>query len=158
MIGLCYYAIPLMLLYFSRARPMKDLHWILVLFALFIVACGTTHFLDALMFWLPVYRLNALVRFFTALVSSLTVIALWRFIPVALTLKTPDELKRVVDQRTRELEAKNQELEELTQALRNSYEDLEVKVRFRNLELERTVQALRQENAELKARPESQDS
>jgi hypothetical protein len=154
-IGLAYYAIPLMLLYFARARPSRVFHSIVLLFALFILACGTTHLIDAVMFWYPLYRVNALFRFFTAVVSWLTVIALSSTLPVALSMKTPEQLERIVEERTRELGQKNQELEELSQQLQSSYDDLEVKVRFRNLELERAARDLERENAELKARLEA---
>ena len=44
--------------------------------AQFILACGTGHLLEAIIFWHPVYRLSGLVKAFTAIVSWGTVIAL----------------------------------------------------------------------------------
>ena len=71
-----YFAIPLILLRFiverkKQQRPVK----LLFLFAAFILACGATHFLDAVAFWVPVYRLSALMRAVTAIASWLTVLA-----------------------------------------------------------------------------------
>jgi anti-sigma regulatory factor (Ser/Thr protein kinase) len=57
---------------------------ILLLYALFITACGWTHFFDALMFYNPAYRINGLVRVLTAVVSLATAISLVRLIPVAI--------------------------------------------------------------------------
>jgi hypothetical protein len=42
-----------------------------------------THFLDAMMFWIPMYRLNALVRFVTGVVSMLTVYYFLKILPPA---------------------------------------------------------------------------
>lgn len=50
------------------------------LFALFVLACGAAHLLDAIAFWWPAHRLSALVRFFAAVASCTTVITL---VPIA---------------------------------------------------------------------------
>ena len=52
-----YYGIPVLLVYFSRRRRDVGFRWIFVAFALFILACGTTHLMDAITVWQPVYRL-----------------------------------------------------------------------------------------------------
>ena len=57
----------------------------------FILRCGTGHPVEARIFWLPVYRLDAAVEVTTALVSWATVPAL---IPVAPNLPT---LPRLAD-------------------------------------------------------------
>ena len=59
-------------------------------------------------------------------------------------------LDQKVELRTRELDAKNKQLSEYAENLKNSYEDLEVKVKFRNLQLEKQVKALKDENTLLK--------
>ena len=59
-------------------------------------------------------------------------------------------LDHKVDLRTRELDAKNKQLSDYAENLKNSYEDLEVKVKFRNLQLEKQVKALQEENTRLK--------
>ena len=61
------------------------------------------------------------------------------------------DLDKKVAERTQELAAQNEKLNLYTEHLKNSYEDLEVKVKFRNLELEKQLQALKDENARLKA-------
>ena len=40
-------------------------------FAAFILACGTTHLMEAIIFWWPAYRLAGVIKLFTALVSML---------------------------------------------------------------------------------------
>ena len=51
-IWLAYFAIPVAMLYFLKKRkadlPFKTVFW---LFILFIMACGSTHFFDALLFY-----------------------------------------------------------------------------------------------------------
>src|SRR5260221_6905523 len=73
-----YFAIPVIIIrYITRKQHARFLK-IYFLFAAFILACGATHFLDALAFWLPVYRLNALIRFATGVLSWVTVFHLIR--------------------------------------------------------------------------------
>ena len=67
--------------------------------AAFILACGSTHLLDAITFWFPAYRLNALVRFITGVVSWTTVFYMVRIMPEAMRLKTTEELEYEVQER-----------------------------------------------------------
>ncbi|HEX8357349.1 MAG TPA: two-component sensor histidine kinase, partial [Segetibacter sp.] len=60
MVWLAYFLIPVIILkYFLKKRSGIKFHGIYILFAAFILLCGSTHFLDAVMFWLPMYRFNA---------------------------------------------------------------------------------------------------
>ncbi|AWM37740.1 Phytochrome-like protein cph1 [Gemmata obscuriglobus] len=79
-IWLAYVSIPLVLLYFTRRRDLPFPR-LFVLFALFILACGTTHLIDALIFQFPIYRFAGLMKGVTAVVSWATVVALIRVIP-----------------------------------------------------------------------------
>jgi PAS domain S-box-containing protein len=85
-IWLAYISIPLVLLYFVRRRRDLPFSRLFVLFALFILACGFTHFVDALMFNYPMYRLGGLVKLATAVVSWVTVLALIPVVPRVLEL------------------------------------------------------------------------
>jgi signal transduction histidine kinase/PAS domain-containing protein len=69
------------------------------LFAAFILACGLTHLFDAITFWYPVYRFNALIRLITGIISWVTVFYLIKLLPVAFSLKTASELEVEVEQR-----------------------------------------------------------
>src|SRR5437762_2260812 len=74
MIWLAYFLIPVIILrYFSGRRNVIKFSKVYLLFATFILLCGTTHLVDAMMFWTPAYRFNALVRSATAIVSLFTV-------------------------------------------------------------------------------------
>lgn len=110
-IFLAYMAIPVAMIYFVRKRwgdlPFRQVFW---LFIAFIALCGTTHLVDAVIFWIPVYRLNALVLVATAIVSVITVAAMVKVIPQALAYKSPLELQAAVDYKTSELEQRVSEL------------------------------------------------
>lgn len=80
-IWLAYLSIPLVLVYFLRKQRNLPFPKLIGLFALFILACGFTHFLDALMFERPMYRLAGLLKFVTAVVSWATVVALITAVP-----------------------------------------------------------------------------
>lgn len=98
-----YFAIPLIIIRFIRHRadlPFPKIFW---LFAAFIFACGTTHLIDALMFWWPAYRLSGLIYFLTGLISWITVLTMIPVIPKVLVLKGPGELEIIVADRTRAL-------------------------------------------------------
>jgi PAS domain S-box-containing protein len=113
-----YFAIPLLLFYFIRNKPNMPFPRIFWLFGAFILLCGATHLIDALAFWWPAYRFNALVRFLTAIVSWATIIALVRVLPQALALRSPRELEMEINERKKaeaKLEALNRELEAIVQ-------------------------------------------
>lgn len=81
-----YTAIPLVLVYFVLKRrdlPFPRVFW---LFGAFIYSCGTTHLFEALIFWHPIYRFQAVLKLVTAVVSWATVAALIPAIPKALML------------------------------------------------------------------------
>lgn len=79
-IWLAYVSIPLVLLYFTRRRDLPFPR-LFVLFALFILACGTTHLTDAIIFDYPIYRFAGVMKLLTAVVSWVAVIALIRVTP-----------------------------------------------------------------------------
>src|SRR5450432_1534964 len=73
-IWVAYFLIPIIILnYLGRKKNGIKFQKVYLLFAAFILLCGTTHLLYAMMFWIPMYRLNALVRFFTGVISMSTV-------------------------------------------------------------------------------------
>lgn len=110
-----YLAIPIVLGYFLARRSDVPFRKVFLLFGAFILACGTTHLLDAILFWWPAYRLAGLVKLFTALVSWATVIALFRVVPLALSMRSVQELEREVAARVKaeeQLTTLNRELED----------------------------------------------
>ena len=115
MIWLAYMAIPLVLIRFiliKKGVPLKRVFW---LFGAFILLCGLTHLLDVLMFWYPAYRINALVRFITGVVSIFTVLALIRYFNEAVGLRTSTEYDRELSYRQLALQELTRSNEELQQ-------------------------------------------
>lgn len=127
-----YLAIPCVLGYFIVRRKDLPFRMVFLLFGAFILACGSTHLMEAIIFWWPAYRLAGLIKLFTAVVSWATVFALVPVVPIALSMRSPEALEREVDQRRRAEEA-----------LQRSYEELERRVRERTEELALTNDALR---------------
>lgn len=87
-IWLAYFVIPVLLILFIKKKPSIPLPTVFWLFGAFILFCGLTHLMDAIIFWWPAYRLSASLRFLTAIISWITVVAIYKFLPVALSLKT----------------------------------------------------------------------
>lgn len=125
-IFLAYMAIPVAMIYFVRKRwgdlPFKGVFW---LYIAFIAMCGTTHFVDAVIFWIPLYRLNAIVLSVTAIVSIMTVVAMVNVIPKALVYKSPKQLQEAVDLKTAELEEQITELNRLSARISRKKEQVE---------------------------------
>jgi signal transduction histidine kinase len=109
-----YLAIPLVLLFFWwRRKSELPFRSLFLLFGMFIIACGTTHMMEIVMFYYPVYRLAGVIKFMTAVVSWATVVALIPAIPLALAMQSPARLEEQVRERTAELELANQQKDEL---------------------------------------------
>ena len=95
--GLSYYAIPVSLGYLMLRRSDLVFGWIFWLFALFILACGTTHFIDVWVLWNPDYGIQGVIKAFTALASFVTACLLWHVMPKLLALPTPTQFRRVTN-------------------------------------------------------------
>ena len=97
LIGLAYFSIPLALVYFKRKRRDLPFGWMLVLFGLFIVACGATHWMEVWTLWRPQYWLSGAVKAVTAAASVSTAIALSFLIPRALAIPSLRQLREAKD-------------------------------------------------------------
>jgi PAS domain S-box-containing protein len=115
------------MVYFIRKRKETPFKGVFVLFSLFIIFCGITHIVDADMFWFPLYRLNAVFLFITAVISAATVVALYKNLPAAFSLKSPEQFQKIIDEQTAILQLTNQRLkasEEQFKALVNNNPDI----------------------------------
>lgn len=126
LIAAAYFSIPLTLLYFVRRRRDLPYAGLFLMFAAFIVACGTTHALEVWTIWHGHYYLTGGIKALTAVISVATAISLVRIVPAALQLASPTELRRL-------------------------NESLEERVRVRTADLEAANLALRREMAERSA-------
>lgn len=144
LIALAYYSIPITLAYFVRKRRDLPFSWMFIMFAGFIVACGTTHLMEIWNIWNGNYRLAGVIKAATALLSVSTAVLLVKLIPIALSLpstaqlaKLNRELARQVDQRLR-----------AESDLRQSQEELEKRVAERTQALEASNRAFESELTE----------
>jgi signal transduction histidine kinase len=93
LIGLAYFSIPLALAFFVSRRPDVAFSWVFWCFALFILACGTTHFFSIWTLWNPDYGTEAIIKAVTAAASVATAVALWPLLPKALVIPSPQQLQ-----------------------------------------------------------------
>ncbi len=140
LITLAYFSIPFTLLYFVRRRRDPQFNWMFVCFAVFIVACGTTHLMEIWTIWQPVYWLSGGVKAITAVASVPTAILLVRLIPDALRLPSPQLLQSANTKLALEVTERRRAEDEV----RRINEDLESRVAERTRELEAAYQNLRQ--------------
>lgn len=117
-----YFAIPIVIIKYIRTKTALRFQKIYFLFAVFILSCGLTHLFDAVTFWVPMYRLNALIRLITGIVSWLTIYHLIKILPTAFTLKTNDQLEAEITKNkvlVNELEDSNVSLKKQSNFIEN---------------------------------------
>ncbi|MBI4782066.1 MAG: response regulator [Oscillatoriophycideae cyanobacterium NC_groundwater_1537_Pr4_S-0.65um_50_18] len=136
-----YYSIPLTLFYFVRKRRDLPFSGIFLLFATFIVSCGTTHVLDIWTLWYPTYWLSGFVKALTAIVSLITATKLVMLVPLALALPSPAQLEHT----NQELHTQIQQRLQTEAELRRSQNQLEQRVQERTAELLQANQYLQKE-------------
>ena len=116
-IVLSYYSIPISILYFIRKRKEMPYAWFLVMAALFIVACGTTHLMSIILIWIPLYWLDGYLKAFTAIISVATAIAALWVIPFVLRLPSNAELQNANNDLAFQIAEKEKRVTELALAL-----------------------------------------
>jgi PAS domain S-box-containing protein len=110
--GVAYYSIPVAMFYFAYKRRDLPFYRVFILFAAFILACGTTHFLSAFTVFVPIYWTEGYVKAFTAVLSTLAVVLFIPRLPEAIALPS--------------LQAKIDEVRKLNQTLSEQNEELEI--------------------------------
>lgn len=137
-IAFSYYLIPFVLIYFVRKRKDLPFNAIFAMFVVFIFACGTTHLMEVWTLWHPFYRLSGVIKAVTAIASVGTAVMLVQFVPQALALPSPTQLRTANAQ----LENEIKERRRVEQALHHAYDELEVRVQERTTDLANTNAAL----------------
>ena len=117
-----YYAIPILLFIFLRKRKDFTLNWIVGAFAVFILACGTTHLLGVWTVWHATYRLDGVVKAITAAASITTALMLAPMLPKLVHLPNPTQLAAM----NRKLEEEAKQLAESAETLRRHADLLEL--------------------------------
>jgi light-regulated signal transduction histidine kinase (bacteriophytochrome) len=113
--------------------------------------CGTTHLMDAVIFWWPAYRLSALIRFATAIASIFTVYALYKTIPFIYRLRTLEQLEVEIEERKKaELEARHYQIMKIAaEDMLAKKEEYMMQMHKLNEELQKQAQTLAISNSEL---------
>lgn len=141
-IWFAYMSIPIALAYFILRKRDIGFPRILWLFCAFIAACGTGHFIEAMIFWYPLYRLAGLIKLITAVISLATVAAVIRIVPLALKLPGLAQMnEQLVAENARRREAEERYLELNL--------NLESSIAKRTAEIERRAVEFKEINAQL---------
>ena len=115
-ISFAYLSIAAALLFYLRKHHYPQLNWMLILFALFIVACGFTHAIAIWIIWHPDYWLDAFMKAVTAVLSLATGILLWPMALRAMQLPSANEQGKVIKQLEYEIEERRKAEEALRQS------------------------------------------
>lgn len=126
--GTAYMAIPTLILRFVHGQKITYFRTLYYLFPAFIILCGSTHFANMVMFWVPVYRLGALLALVTGVVSWITVVYIYKSLPFAISMTPRSKLEEEIllrKEAENQLRAKALELNERTEQLQIKNEQLE---------------------------------
>ena len=137
-IALAYLVIPLSLVRIVRRRKDFSYMWMVTLFAVFILGCGTTHVFDVINIWTPLYTIDAGVRIVTALASVGTAAMLLVITPRLILIPSAQQWKAV-----------NEELRLLNESLEQKVQERTAKLKESIAQSERQNEALRRANEEL---------
>src|ERR1700730_3991300 len=94
LIALAYMSIPITLVHIMRKRKDLPVNSMFLCFGTFAVACGSTHLMEVLTLWYPVYWVSGGVKALTAFASVSTAVLLIRLIPTALAIPSQSDLIR----------------------------------------------------------------
>jgi signal transduction histidine kinase/ActR/RegA family two-component response regulator len=119
LIAAAYFSIPIAIVRFVTGRKDIEFSWIFWLFALFIVACGTTHLMAIWTLWNPDYGWEALIKVLTAIASVGTAIVLWPLIPKALAIPSPLQLREANAQLSERVKERDSALDRLQREIKD---------------------------------------
>ena len=143
LIGLTYLVISGTLAYLLyRGKSDVPFHVLFLAFAVFIIACGSSHIVEAITIWVPVYVLSATIKVITAIASLVTAFMLPFFIPDILSLV---QTARTSEERRVLLEAVLIERDAAQTALKQSNAALEQRVLERTAQITRAKEGLEAE-------------
>ena len=131
LIALAYFLIPLSLFQIVRKRRDLTFNWMILMFVVFILACGCTHLMEVWNVWHAEYRLAGLIKAITALASLITAILMFQLVPGLVAIPSTDQLRR-----------ENEERKKAEAEVRTLNHDLEFRVAERTAMLQRSNDAL----------------
>jgi signal transduction histidine kinase len=93
-IAISYFSIPFVLALFVTKRTDVEFGWVFWAFAIFILACGTTHVFGIWTLFYPDYAAEGVVKAITAAALLITAIGLLPLLPKALAIPSPSQLRQ----------------------------------------------------------------
>lgn len=91
-IAIAYFMIPIAIFYFTRLRRDMPFRGLLLMFTVFILACGLTHAFSIWTVWQGDYGTQGILKFITAIASIGTAVMLIPVTPKLLAMRSPQEL------------------------------------------------------------------
>ena len=131
LIAISYASIPFFLIVFVRKRKDMPFTWVIFLFGLFIMACGTTHMVHVIGLWWPVNWWQASIDSLCAIVSVATAAVVWPILPKLLLIPSPIQLREV----NSDLHKEKDKFLFTQNELRKAYGEIEQRVNERTQEL-----------------------
>jgi PAS domain S-box-containing protein len=145
-----YYSIPLALYYIMRRRRSR-FRYVILMFAGFILACGSTHLMAIWNLWHSAYRLEGVIKAITGILSIATAIVTIRVTPVVLRMPATEDLQRANESLRSEIDARLEVEKRLQRLMRSELaSDLTERKRVAD-ELHRTNVELRASEAQLRS-------
>ena len=151
LIAVSYLSIPFFLIVFLRKRRDMPFTWVIFLFGMFILACGTTHLVHVIGLWWPVNWWQATVDLICALASVATAVVIWPILPSLLLIPSPVQLKTV----NAELQKEKDNLLFTQGELQKAFDEIEKRVKDRTDDLLTANQTLHEEIVERKKAEEA---
>jgi len=144
LIAASYFSIPLAILVFVRRRTdlQPEHKRVVLLFSAFILGCGMTHVMGAVVLWWPAYGLDGVIKAATALASVVTAVVLWLMLPRLLLVPSPKVLEQANARLVEEVSARRAAVSEL-QEIRASLEaEIEARTRQSHADASRLAAVL----------------
>jgi len=151
LIAISYASIPFLLIIFVRKRRDMPFSWIILLFGLFILACGATHVMHVLGLWWAVDWWQATFDSICAIISIASAVVLWPMLPKLLSIPSPQQLRFV----NTALQKEKDKLLFTQGELQKAYNEIEQRVKERTAELLISNNALQNEISERKKAEEA---
>ena len=93
-IAIAYFSIPFALFYYLKRRPDMPFRGVVIMFSVFIFACGMTHSMGIWIVWNGDYGIQGILKAVTAMASIATAAMLYPYMPRIMSLRSPQELER----------------------------------------------------------------
>jgi PAS domain S-box-containing protein len=132
--GMAYFSIPLAMFYFAYKRRDLPFYKMFILFATFILSCGTTHFFAAYTVFDPIYWQEGYVKAVTAVVSAISAVLFIPLLPKAIAFPSLTQALTENEALNAQLSRKIGEFQEAARTLEQSNHELHLSEnRFRTI-------------------------